>query len=337
MFHLRIGNFKSALHYAQRGVAVAEKLEDPATRTLAHALAGISLQFAGDLGAARTELETALRHGQGPQRMRTAYLGFDGETLASIVLARTLWLQGHPAQALKLLRETVEGAERKDHPVTLAITLIYAMSVLFWNSDLDGGKKHLDWFVAHAQRHSLAPYLAVGLGFKGRFAILQGDARSGVESLQACLTQFHAMRYELLTTPFSMTLAEGLGAVDRHAEAMTVIDETIRLCEANGDLIFMAELLRVKAVLLLATPAPGDKDAEQCLKQSLDWSRRQGALAWELRAAIDHAKLLEARGQTDGARALLQPVFDRFRDGTDTADLRAAKQLLARQDAASTA
>ena len=51
------------------------------------------------------------------------------------------------------------------------------MSVLFWNDDLDGGKKHLDWFVAHAQRHSLAPYLAVGLGFKGRLAILQGDAR----------------------------------------------------------------------------------------------------------------------------------------------------------------
>ena len=87
-----------------------------------------------------------------------------------------------------------------------------------------------------------------------------------------------------------MTLAEGLGAVDRHAEAMTVIDETIRLCEANGDLIFMAELLRVKAALLLAAcQRRRDKDAEQCLRQSLDWSRRQGALAWELRTAIDYA------------------------------------------------
>jgi predicted ATPase/DNA-binding winged helix-turn-helix (wHTH) protein len=329
MFHLRIGNFKSALRYAQRGVGVAEAIEDPAARTLTHALAGISLHFAGELSAARTELETALRHGQGPQRMRTAYLGFDGQTLASIVLARTLWLQGHPAQALALLRETVKDAERKDHPVTLAITLIYAMSVLFWNSDLDGGKKHLDWFIAHAQRHSLAPYLAVGLGFKGRLAILHGDARGGVESLQACLTQFHAMRYELLTTPFSMTLAEGLGAVGRHAEAMTVIGETIGLCEAKGDLIFLAELLRVKGCLLLSLSAADGEDAEQCFRQSLEWSRRQGALAWELRTAVDYAARLEARGETAGARTLLQPVFDKFPDGAKTADLTAAERLLA--------
>jgi predicted ATPase/DNA-binding winged helix-turn-helix (wHTH) protein len=337
MFHLRIGEFKPALHYAQRGVAVAKAIEDPAARTLAHALAGISLQFVGDLGAARSELETALQHGQGSQRTRTTYLGFDGQTLASIVLARTLWLQGRSPRALELLSETIKDAERKDHPVTLAITLIYAMSVLFWNGDLDRGKKYLDWFVAHAQRHSLAPYLAVGLGFKGRLAILQGDARGGVENLQACLTQFHAMRYGLLTTTFSMSLAEALGATDRHAEAMTVIEETIGQCEANGDLIFMPELLRVKGGLLLAMSATGDQDAEQCLKLALEWSQRQGALAWELRAAIDYAKLLGARGQSDAAHAVLQPIFEKFRDGAGTADLRAAKQLLARQDAPSTA
>src|SRR6185369_684380 len=67
MFHLRIGNFKSALQYAQRGVAVAQAVEDPAARSLAHALAGISLHFTGELGPARSELETALQHGQVPQ------------------------------------------------------------------------------------------------------------------------------------------------------------------------------------------------------------------------------------------------------------------------------
>jgi hypothetical protein len=296
---------------------------------LAHALAGISLHFTGELGPARSELETALQHGQVPQGTRTAYLGFDGQTLASIVLARTLWLQGHPAQAMELLRETVKDAERKDHPVTLAITLIYAMSVLFWNGDLDDGKKHLDWFVAHAQRHSLAPYLAVALGFKGRLAMLQGDARTGVENLQACLTQFHAMRYELLTTTFSMTLAEALAAVDRHAEAMTVIEETIGRCEAKGDHIFMTELLRLKGRLLSLSPAR-EEDGEPCFRQALDWSRRQGASAWELRAAVDYAELLQARGKSGDARAILRPVAEKFVDGAETADLKAARALLGR-------
>ena len=328
MFHLRIGNFKSALHYAQRGVAVAAALEDPAARTLAHALSGISSHFVGDLAAARSELETALRHRQGAQRAGTAHLGFDGQTLASIVLGRTLWLQGHPARALELLREAVEDAERRDHPVTLAITLIYAMSVLFWNDDIEGGKKHLDWFLAHAQRHSLAPYLAVGLGFKGRLAMLQGDARTGVENLQACLAQFHAMRYELLTTPFSMTLAEALTTLNRHGEAMTVIEETIARCETNGDLIFMSELLRLKGRLLFMSRASGE-DAAQSFRRALEWSHRQGAVAWELRAAIDYAALLAARREADTAQAVLKPALERFAEGSDTADLRSAARLLA--------
>jgi len=205
--------------------------------------------------------------------------------------------------------------------------------VLFWIGDLAGGKKHLDWFVAHAQRHSLAPYLAVGLGFKARLAIMQGDAKSGVEDLQTCLRQFDATRYGLLTTTFSMTLAEGLGDIGRHAEAMTVIDDTIRRCEASGDLIFMTELLRIKGRLLLSASPTRHADAEQCFTEALEWSRRQGALAWELRVAVSYASLLDAQGRSDDARALLQPVFDRFTDGSETADLRAAARLLTRMSA----
>jgi predicted ATPase/DNA-binding winged helix-turn-helix (wHTH) protein/tetratricopeptide (TPR) repeat protein len=329
MFHLRIGNFKPALHYAQRGVAASKTLEDPAARALAHALAGTSLHVVGDLGAAQAELETALLHGSGPQPSRTIYLGFDGQTLASIVLARTLWLQGRPAQALTRVRQTVEDADRKNHPVTLAITLIYAMSVLFWAGDLAAAEKHLDWFLAHAQRHSLAPYLAVGRGFRGRLAMLRGDARAGVEHLQACLAQFHATRYELLTTPLNIALAQGLAALGRGAEALALMDDTIGLSETNGDLVYMPELLRVKGDLLLACAPPCADDAEQCFRHSLEWSQRQGALAWELRAAIDYAGLLRDRGDPDAARALLQPVFKRFVDDAETADLKSAALLLA--------
>jgi hypothetical protein len=227
------------------------------------------------------------------------------------------------------LHQTVKDAERKHHPVTLAITLIYAISVLFWTGDLDGARKHVDWFIAHAQRHALAPYLAVGRGFNGRLASLHGDAKGGVESLQACLTQFHATRYELLTTPFNMSLAQALAAVDRRAEAVALMDETIKLCKVNGDLVYMPELLRVKGDLLLSMSTTSDNDAELCFGQSLEWSRRQGARAWELRTAIDYASLLAARGKPDSARALLQPAFEQFVEGSDTADLKAAARLLA--------
>ena len=63
--------------------------------------------------------------------------------------------------------------------------------------------------------------------------------------------------------------------------------------------------------------------------QSLEWSRRQAARAWELRTAVDLAALLAAQGRPKDAQALLQPVFEQFVEGSDTADLQAAGRLLA--------
>ncbi len=48
----------------------------------------------------------------------------------------------------------------------------------------------------------------------------------------------------------------------------------------------------------------------------------------ELRAATSLARLLRDRGRRDEARALLQPVYDWFTEGFDTADLKDANALL---------
>jgi hypothetical protein len=62
-----------------------------------------------------------------------------------------------------------------------------------------------------------------------------------------------------------------------------LIDETIRLVEANGDTVHMPELLRLKGSLVLSQLQSHAADAETFFGQSLELSRQQGALAWELR------------------------------------------------------
>jgi predicted ATPase len=57
-------------------------------------------------------------------------------------------------------------------------------------------------------------------------------------------------------------------------------------------------------------------------------ARRQGALSWELRAATSLARLWYGQNRRTEALALLQPVYDRFTEGFDTADLKSAKTLL---------
>jgi predicted ATPase len=57
-------------------------------------------------------------------------------------------------------------------------------------------------------------------------------------------------------------------------------------------------------------------------------AREQGALFWELRAALSAARLRVRQENRAGAAQVLQPVYDRFTEGFDTADLKAAKALL---------
>jgi hypothetical protein len=329
MFYHRIGEFKVAVDYAKRGSVLAKDLKDSVAITSAHSLMCISHFMSGHLGVARSEGEAALRLGRGSERTSTIYLGFDGKNLAGAVLASTLWLQGYPVQALELARETVKDAARMDHGLTLALALIWAVYVFLWTGDLQSAEEHTDWFMSRAESRSLGPYLTVGRGFRGQLAILRGDARGGIEILRDCLKEFHATPYHVQTTPVSTSLAQGLAATGQLSDGLSLIEETIRNVNENGDYCYLPEALRVKAGLLLSMPTPSVGDAEACFTQSLELSRRQGTRAWELRTATDLARLLSARGRAHDARMLLQPVFEQFAEGSDTADLRAAERLLA--------
>jgi predicted ATPase len=108
-----------------------------------------------------------------------------------------------------------------------------------------------------------------------------------------------------------------------------VIEQTIRRIEENGELYFLPEALRVKGCTILASQESRGDEAEACFIQSLELSRNQGARAWELRTAIDLARLWANRGKPKDGRKLLQPIIEQFTEGRDTADLQTAERLLA--------
>jgi predicted ATPase/DNA-binding winged helix-turn-helix (wHTH) protein len=328
MFHLRTGEFNAALGYAERCSVFAGTLEDAATATLAHSLMGISLHLSGSLDRARIELEAALQRAPWARRSTRIYLGFECKGLAGAILARTLWLQGHPDQAMERARLTVKDATGMDHALTLAISLVWAISVFLWTGDLNSAAEHIDWLISCSEVHSLSPYVAVGHGFKAEVAIRRGDASRGVENLLGSLKELHAAPYELLTTPLNLSLVQGLAATSRFPDALALIDETIERIEANGDRCYLPEALRVKGNLLLAGPSPAGDEAERHLARSLELSARQGTRAWALRAAIDLAELFIDHEQPERARALLLPIFEQFQEGLDTLDLKVAEQLL---------
>ena len=67
---------------------------------------------------------------------------------------------------------------------------------------------------------------------------------------------------------------------------------------------------------------------EEMLFRSLQLAKQQGALSWELRAAMSLARLWRDRGRRDEAEHLMKGVCGQFTEGWGTGDLTAAKNLL---------
>ena len=325
MFCTRDGQFKVALDQAKRARAVAGAAEEPDAMALAQSALGRALHFVGDHSGARSALEAAFRHWSHAQR---AYLGLDDRILVGLGLARGLWVQGHPSQAKARARETIKDAERSTNSASLAVALAWAPDIFFWTGDLATAEEHADRLVAHAQSHSLGPYLHVGHGYKGTLAIRRGYEKDGVETLQDCLNHCHVLRYEMRNTEFKIVLAQGLLTIGQVDKAIKLVDDTISQVETNGDFFFMPETLRVRGCAALLRQNSRVDDAETWFRRSLELSCRQGAQAWELRTAIDLAALLVGQGRADNAYRLLQPIFGRFVEGLETADLKAANRLL---------
>src|SRR5262249_21202626 len=154
-----------------------------------------SLHHVGELAAARTELEAAL-HGPGDRPTSTISIDYEHYNYAGVALARTLWLQGYPAQAVELAERSIQEAASMGHPVAVSRALVWAVYVFLWAGDFERADANTDLLISHAESRSLGPYLAVGRGYKGALAVRSGDAKGGVESLRSCLETLHAAHYE---------------------------------------------------------------------------------------------------------------------------------------------
>jgi predicted ATPase len=87
-------------------------------------------------------------------------------------------------------------------------------------------------------------------------------------------------------------------------------------------------LLRLRGEVLLASGAT-EHEVERWYQQALQVARQQEAKSLELRAAMSLSRLWQQQGRRAQAHALLAGIYEWFTEGFNTADLQAAKALLA--------
>jgi tetratricopeptide (TPR) repeat protein len=320
-FLVRIGDFRGAAAIAEQNVAVAKRTDDPMAMMMADWMLGVSHHLLGDQASAWKHCETALK--QAPIQNSTLIRpGYNQRIRALLTLARALWLGGYANRAVTVATQALDQATALDHPVSRCLCGIYRVTLFLWTGEWSEADSIIDRLIGYAEKYSLRCHHAICLGLKGEISLLQDDTEAGVRLLNASLDALEAVQHQTMTPVFTSDLAIGWARAGRPDEA----DAAINKAMAFDPHFYLPEIMRIKGELLAS--GPHVSEAESWFSRSLDLAREQSALAWELRAATSLAYLWARHGRSDEAQRLLRAVYDRFSEGFDTLDLRAAKRLL---------
>ncbi|HEX6442808.1 MAG TPA: hypothetical protein VF007_11520, partial [Stellaceae bacterium] len=330
VFSRMSADFSPALALSRQVDAIADEIATPLALATADCLLGSSLVWVGEYAEARTRAERAARENSPEVRQaHFARYGYDHRVNSRTVWAQILWMQGFAEQSMQatrdVLTEAVKAYERFTLPYVLTTT---GCLVPLWVGDLAMAEQSIAQLKAETKLKGLRNYYAGALGFEGMLYLARADSAAAERLLRQSIAGLRETGFYMLHMVFLAELAEALANGGKVDEGLAVADEALRRVREAHFYRCVPEALRIKGEILLLAFKDDDAEAEDLFHQSLDLAGRQGALAWELRSAASLARLRHRQGRSEEGMALLQPVYDRFTEGFETTDLKAAKALL---------
>jgi predicted ATPase/DNA-binding winged helix-turn-helix (wHTH) protein len=321
---------------ARKALALAEQFRafgggdvDATKHLLGERSIGVSLHLVGQQTAARDALERMLaRYVPTVHRWQTVGSQIDHALMARATLARILWLQGTADQALQMVSAAVVAARTQAHAISSCFVLFEAaIPIALLVGDFPAAHRALDDLQSLAAQHGLAIWQAGGRCVRMALQMAQGD-QVPVQTLEAALRNLRATGFMAHFAWLSGVMAEALGARGEFGAGLALLDEALARSAPTGEQWGLAELLRIQA-RLTARERPALAARLSALQAAQAVAERQGALAWTLRTAISLAELHASQHRRADAQVALGPVLARFTEGFGTADLVAARRLMA--------
>jgi predicted ATPase len=188
-------------------------------------------------------------------------------------------------------------------------------------------ESRVDTVIALSAERGFSYWLSWALIVRGWAVAQREQGAEGIVQIREGLAALRAGGSELALPWGLALLAEASGTKRGVEEALNVLAEALTVSNKNGDLMYEAEIYRLKGELLLAS-AENRTEAESCFRRAIEIARRQQAKSWELRAVMSLSRLWQRQGKKDEARHMLAEIYGWFTEGFDTADLKDAKALL---------
>lgn len=298
------------------------------------ALARVSseMQMGCDLISANAQLgdifHQLMRFGPEPDRLRFTYT-YDPKTTLISQQSIALWYTGYPDQAIEILEVARARLREVPHSMTMCNMLVWECNVHLLRGDLATLEERALELRELATRESLALWPEMASTLLAFADGIRGRVTESLAAFDGYFQFYDRVQFKLYRCFWLSLRARILDSARRGDEALANIDEAISLALSMNETIHLSDFRRLRGEFLIryrgVHAAP---EAEREFRDSLAFSRKQNSLSYELRAANSMANLMRGRGDEAGALDLLEPVFNRFKEGFDTADLISARKTI---------
>ena len=309
-----VGSYRQALLYAQLFAETACGSADPITQFRSNRMLARALGDLGNQTLALQHIEQALRFDRAaiPRVTLNAY-EMDDWIAASAIHARILWLRGHPDDAKAVAEQCIAEALQVGHEQSTCWAIAFNLCpVAIWRGDIENAADLVSILLKNSQ-HVFEYYYEFGLLYRCFLDQTMSASDQVGADWHSCVKPKTPAQVDLFAT-FDGGFAE---------------PDSLERAREDEDIWCAPELLRVSAHRLILSDDKGAHcAAEAILLRALELAKRQGAKAWELRAATSLALLYLRSSRSCEARALLEPMLRQFKQGHDTRDYQAAISVL---------
>lgn len=293
MYNVYCGHYAAALRQSEALLEVVRSWPaDPAFLHMALRMNAYAGYYCGNFRTARQHCMESFRISRTLRRTRAHMVGVEPTVSALTLLSLILWIRGESARALKTAGNAIRRAESIGHAVSLCVALYGGCAVALWSGELKLADNWVTMMRGEARNTGLVRWLNYAEWFSQGLKLSPGQ-EPGAYAREVLneLSTYDAPRKEMLVT-FCADLVD---------------DAMIARIAAGEGLWSAAEVWRA---IGKRNEQRGMLDAaEQSYQRALDTSRKQGAKAWEQRAALSLASMWSRQGQLRQASRLLDETF----------------------------
>jgi ATP/maltotriose-dependent transcriptional regulator MalT len=254
----------------------------------------------------------------------------DPSIAGQLILAWDLWLLGYPAQAHDNVFQALALATERAEPYTVAFAQYVTSAVQLLRGQNQDALTYADRSLAVSREHGVNLYELYSRFGRGCALAKMGQQEEAILEMQAAIVEARRSQLGHLRGFMLASLAAVQADAGDPKTALATVEGALQQISDVSGRAWEAELRRVRSNVLLAAHPEAAEEAERGYREAIAVAKTQQARSLQLRATTSLARLLLGQARTAEARAQLAETFGWFTEGFDTADLTAAKELLAR-------